>query len=215
MRSQGNTHGDSGAGRGRNDAPRRSAWAVGSATAGTTGLAGRRGDERRPCRAIVWKFNEDLDEAVEFGRALNLSTGGLCMVVAGQETPGSDMDDDEAGIALRAGQEWLVLLDDPSGEDHEADHRPALLRVVWTRRILHAKARIDGTTDGEETLVGCAFVKRESGRCGRHRRGHAPATELVRLSDRIGGEMLDELAERITREIPPGEPDPHPTPLDD
>lgn len=141
----------------------------------------RRTDSRRRCRAIVWQLDDELVRATELGAALDISRGGLSL----QLNP-------ESGVniaALRPGCEWLVMLDDPSGLEPLADQRVALVRVL--RTACDAAGR---------DMVACAFVTRRIGRCvGDRRRRFNPEREP--LSDALGADMLDELADRVGRDL--------------
>lgn len=141
----------------------------------------RRLEPRRACRAAVWLLDDDLARVVEFGAALEISREGVTF-----EVP---RDSGLRVESLSRGREWLVLLDDPSGLEPLAHQRPALLRLE------RACERPDGSW-----RVACRFASRSVERCSK-RRNSAGVPAGSDLSDVVAGDLLDELADRVARDL--------------
>ena len=140
----------------------------------------RRRDARRSCRAVVWRLDEDIARGEEFGVAVDISRGGLRIVPSEENRVRLD--------TLRPGREWLVILDDLTGMEPLADQRPALIRLL----------RVDAEAGG--IRLACNFVMRKVGRC---LPGRASGLRLEgdAISDVVAGDLLDELAQRVRRDV--------------
>lgn len=141
----------------------------------------RRSDARRSTRATIWLLDEDLTGAVEFGAVANISRGGLGIA------PSEDLC--RSLEAAKPGQEWLVMLDDPTGLEPLADQRIALIQLL----------RVEFDFCGEIRLA-CKFVTRRVGRC-LPGRAQGLGAEGEAISDVVAGDMLDELAQRVQRDV--------------
>ncbi len=144
-------------------------------------LQDRRADARRRCRAAVWILDDDLTRVTEFATAVDISRGGVALCLHTDETLTLE--------SLHPGREWLVILDDPSGLEPLATNRTAIIRLLRSDCDGHGNIRI-----------ACAFAARQVGRCLPKRAG-AGARSAEPPSDCIAGDLLDELAERLAREL--------------
>jgi len=144
-----------------------------------------RGDQRveprRACRATVWRLDDDLRRAVELGAAVEISREGVTFTVP----PCRELLTD----SLRPGREWLVLIDDPTGLEPLARQRMALLRLI----------RAAEQEDGSWRLA-CRFASRSPDRCTARRAHRAPRI-AAEISDVLAGDLLDELADRLGRDL--------------
>lgn len=144
-------------------------------------LHDRRTDPRRRCEAAVWLLDDDLTSVAQFATAVDISRGGVALRLCADQPLGLE--------SLRPGCEWLVILDDPTGLEPLAANRAAIIRLL----------RADGGEHGHIRLA-CAFAAREVGRCLPQRRD-AAAKLAQPPSDCIAGDLLDELADRVAREL--------------
>lgn len=141
----------------------------------------RRRDLRRSARATAWLLDDELLRAEEFGAVVDISRGGLSIL------PGEDL----CGRldAFKPGCEWLVMLNDPTGLEPLADQRIALIRLL---RVESDSAR--------GMRLACNFVIRKIGRCLPARKS-APPADGDGLCDVVAGDLLDELADRLQRDV--------------
>ncbi len=141
----------------------------------------RRIDPRRACRATVWLLDDELLRAVEFGRAIDISRGGISLGACDSLALGDD--------SLRPGREWLVMLDDPTAVEPLADQRTAIIKLLRATR--NAEGRL---------VLACAFASRSVSRCLPARKSDR-GPDLDANSQVVAGDLLDELADRLSREI--------------
>ncbi|MFG0329508.1 MAG: PilZ domain-containing protein [Phycisphaerales bacterium] len=134
----------------------------------------RRADPRRPADATVWLMDDDLTRLTEVGRVDDLSFSGARIEL--------HRDALEAPDDWRPGVERLVFLDDSSGADPFARHRPALVQVVWSRR-------------SERVEIGVRFVTRRVG-WTTERSGQRPVRRPLHDLE-PNDTMLDSILERI------------------
>lgn len=149
----------------------------------------RRIEPRRPCHAGVWLLDADVSRAVEIGAAVEISRTGATLLVPRLG--------DRAESSLRAGSEHLVIFDDPTGREPLADQRVALVRIIRT-------------SDQSRDLirVACLFAARSLDHCTtalpRGRRSIDPD-----MPDTLAGDALEEVVDRVWREIVAASPPPH------